>query len=227
MKVISLDLNTNCTGVFGVGMKAGRIEKAMSASILVNDFKVKDHFPFMESKKKLPSSENGHHLHNTYFKKGETHVSKTEKKRRDREVRHKRNRHQIDAMAKNIADVVRVTNSDLVLIEKNAMFNGILTIELLSKLHGTVIGICRNLGVEYLDFSVQEVRSPYNIPRLVKEFSKTITPERLAGLPDVSKAAIRWHLQKIYSPYGVRFQTDDESDAALVFDYWNNYIRKK
>jgi hypothetical protein len=227
LKVLSFDLNTRCTGVFGIILKDKEVVKVMSSSIVVEDFDLRRYFPFMKSKKKLPTKPNGHGKLNTYYRPGEKHVSKTEKKKRDRIVRNKRNEHQIESMSKSFYKLLDNINPDKVLIEKNEMFRGILTIEVLAKLTGTLIGQCSGLGIDYELFNVNTVRKPYNVSKLVKEFSKTKSDEEIAGEEDLSKAAIRWFLQDKYKHLDIDLKTLDESDAALVFDYWFENIFKE
>lgn len=228
MKVLAYDLNTHHTGVLGavIDDDDGKILSIMSATIQVIDFKVRDHFPYRESKKKLPTSPNGQKTHSTYFLPGETHVSQTNKRKRDAEVRQFRNTYQRDHMSKQYAALMKKVNPDFVLLERNEIFNGLLTIEVLAKLTGTLIGQCNAMGIPYEEHNVNTVRKPYDVAKMGMTFSKGKSPEYLAGLEDVTKAAIGDFLEKKYKSFGLRFDTLDESDAALVFDYWYTHWYK-
>ena len=227
MKVLAYDLNTHHTGVLGAVLDddTGEIISIMSATIQVVDFKVRDHFPYRESKKTLPTSPRGIKTHSTYFKEGETHVSQTLKRKRDAEVRQFRNTYQRDHMSKQYAALMNKVKPDFVLLERNEIFNGLLTIEVLAKLTGTLIGQCNSMGIPYEEHNVNTVRKPYNVAKIGMDFARGKSPEYLAGLEDVTKAAIGEFLENKYREFGLKFDTLDESDAALVFDYWYTYRR--
>jgi len=228
MRIVCFDLNTKCTGVFIVEEdNDGHILEIHSVSLIVDDFHVRDFTPYMESKKSIQTSPNSIKKHNAYVLKGETHVSLTEKAKRDREVRRLRNDHQIAVMSEKAGELLKMIKPNLVLIERNEMFRGIMTIEVLAKLNGTIIGECSLLKIPCEQHNVNEVRRPYNIPKLCMEFSKAHTPEFIAGRADVAKSAIRWYLENKYAAYGIKFTTDDESDAGLLYDNWKNNRKRK
>lgn len=227
MRVIAFDINTKFTGLWVVEEdKDGNILEIHTATLIVDDFKVKDHTEYMESKKQLPYNKTHSGVHNTYYKKGETYVSKKEKELRDREVRHKRNNYQILKMSTKFSETLRMVKPDVVILERNEMFRGIMTIEVLAKLNGTLLGECAHMGIPYEQFSVNAIREPYNIPRLIKQFSEKHTPEFIASRSDLSKAAIADFLEEKYKTYGVKFSTYDESDAGLAYDFWKNHKHK-
>ena len=154
-------------------------------------------------------------------------MSVTEKKKRDSAVRNARNRHQIDRMSQEFGKLLRAVKPDLVLIERNEMFRGIMTIEVLAKLTGTLIGECNGLGIHYETYNVNVVRKPYNVAKLSMEYARGRSESSVASEEDLAKAAIRFYLEQRYAAYGVSLDTLDESDAALVFDYWFNHVHKK
>jgi hypothetical protein len=116
-------------------------------------------------------------------------------------------------------------NPDLILVEKNAAFNGILTTVLLAKVMGSLLGIAGFKGIPVKEYPVITVRKHHNVADLVKEFVRGKTAQELQALPDITKAALRDLMFKKYGKYGIIFQTDDESDACVVFDYWYEHDR--
>lgn len=222
---MGFDLNTRGTGIAAAKIIDGEIKTAKVA-----DAKTKDFDPstlgFMKSKKTLPTSKNGSKTLNTYYKPGESFVSETNKKKRDKIVRNARNQYYLDKMGKQMVAVLRSVSPDLVLIERNEMFRGVMTIEVLAKLTGILIGECVSLGIPYELHNVNTVRKPYNVPKIVSDFSKTISPEELNGLQDVSKSAIKWYLEEKYSYIGLKILTTDGSDAFILVDYRLNHYRK-
>lgn len=228
-KVLAFDLNTHHTGVLGAVLDNSKDEKIItlrSATIEVVNFSVRDHFPYRENKKKILTSPNGEKMHSAYFKPGENHVSVSNKRKRDAEVRQLKNSYQRDHMAYQYSKLLDSVKPNLVLIERNEMFNGTLTIEVLAKLTGLLIGQCVSKGIQYQEHNVKSIRKPYNVTKLCYDFTRGKSPEYLAGLEDVTKMAILDYLMKKYKDLGIDLQTLDESDAGLLFDFWYNYIRR-
>jgi hypothetical protein len=75
-------------------------------------------------------------------------------------------------------------------------------------------------NIPFKEYDVKKVRSILEMPKLLREFVNDTTPEYRASIPDVSKRAIRWALQKEYEHTGIKFHSDDESDACAVINYW-------
>jgi hypothetical protein len=225
MIVMSFDLSSACIGVTTARLnKIKEVEKIMSCPIIPKQFSPTE-LGYMASKKSLPTIKGNKSL-NTYWKKGEAKITETEKKRRDREVRAKKDIFVLEYIGQQMGSMINKIKPDLIIVEKNAAFNGILTTVLLAKVYGTLLGIAGMLSIPVLEYSVNEVRAPYDVARLVSQFCATKTPEELKKLPDITKAAIRKFLYKIYRDKGINFQTDDESDSCLVFHYWYENIYK-
>lgn len=226
MIVLSGDLSTRCTGIIVAEIKNDRIVKMLSTPIVPKRLDITEEFGFMKSKKKLPTRHGGSELINTYYRRGEESVSKDEKKKRDVSVRQKQNLFILTQMSKDIGDIVDGVKPDVIIYEKNAIFNGILTIELLAKLAGTLVGIAGSHGIPIYEYPVQRVRKRHNPAQLVKDFVKGKNSDYIQSLDDVTKAALRERMQQKYGQYGLELKSDDEGDAAVVFDYWYEEIHK-
>jgi hypothetical protein len=173
---------------------------------------------YLHSKKKLPTKK-GKEL-NAYCKQGETEITEAEKKRRDKEVRAQKDIWVLEQIGKTMGNMINQIKPDLILVEKNAIYNGILTSILLAKVMGTLLGIAGMVGIPVQEYAVSKVRSVFNIPEVIKSFTNIREADELLQIPDITKRALRDLMEKEYGQYGLVCQTDDESDAVVVFHYW-------
>lgn len=212
MKIMAFDLSSVCIGCVVAKLDNHKIEKIASAPIIPKkDSDIPLKLGFIRTKHKC---ENGL---TSYVKYSGENVSKAEKKRRDVLVRDTQNAYILENISKELSDVITAISPDKIVVEKHAIFNGILTSVLLAKISGILIGVAGDNGISVSEYPVKEVRSIYNLPELTKEFIKTKKPEDLIKIPDVTKASIGFYLSK---KYGITFKTYDESDACAVFDYY-------
>lgn len=221
---MSFDLSSVCIGAIAARLNnKGVVELIKSCPIIPENFDAST-LGFMKSKKKLKCS-NG--TVNTYYYKDEDSVSKVEKKRRDVLVRNAKNNFLKAQIGRDISNMIMIVKPDLILAEKNQIYNGVLTSVLLGEIMGNLEGVAASYGIPLIKLTVQEVRKPLNPARVVKEFSKKHSDEYLQSLPDITKAALRDVMQKKYAHLGLNMLTDDEGDACVVFDYWYEHIFKK
>jgi hypothetical protein len=82
---------------------------------------------------------------------------------------------------------------------------------------GVLLGVAGRAGIEVKEYSVNKVRSILNVGKIVTDFSKTVTDDVLKRIPDVTKRAIGEVMSK---KYGLKFKTDDESDACVLLHYY-------
>lgn len=218
MVVLAFDLSTNCIGVVAAEVQGKTVTKILSCPIIPEPFDVTK-LGFLKSKKKI-KTKNGKEV-NAWVKPNETVISEKEKKERDRLVRSQKDIFILENIGSQIGKLIKEIKPDLILVEKNAIFNGILTSVLLAKVMGTLLGIAGMFNIPVKEYAVNVVRQPYNIAQLTKQFVENKTLEELKTIPDVTKRALRQLMQSKYP--GIQFQTDDESDACVVFDYWFNY----
>jgi hypothetical protein len=220
MIVMAFDLSSVCIGITTAEMDLyGNIKVMRSCPIIPKEFNPET-LGYMKSKKKLPTR-NGE-LINTYWRRGETSISKVEKKRRDNEVRAQKDIRMLQEISKSMNDLVTAIKPDRIVAEKNEIFNGILTSVLLGKVMGTLVSITGINGIVFEEIKVTEARSIFDIPKILNQFRSGHTDKELMIVPDVTKRALREEMERLYSQYGIRFQTDDESDSCVVFHYWYN-----
>jgi len=225
MKIISFDLSSACIGVTVSEIDGETIIRVLSAPIMPPNYSPTE-LGYMHSQKYLPAGRDGTLL-NTYWMEGETSISKSEKERRDVEVRTARNNFIKDDISRQISSFIQNVVPELVIAEKNKIFHGILTSVLLGEIMGILEGVAGTYGIPVLKYDVQVARAPHNTSRLVMEYASRHTESELRALPDVAKAALREKMVAKYGAYGFAPQTDDEGDSCVVFDYWFEQIYKK
>ena len=109
---------------------------------------------------------------------------------------------------------------NVVLVEKNKIFNGVLTSVLLGKVMGVLVGITTSKGIPLKEYEVATVRKNINIVKCIEELVSELSQEEIDKIPDITKRALRKYMEKKYGKYGLKCSTDDESDACVVFDHW-------
>lgn len=222
MKILAFDLSSSCIGCACGDCYEGEngvwIEKLMTASIIPPHYVPSE---YLKSKKNLIC--NGH-LSSSWAKPGETKITKTEQKRRNVQVRNEKDVFVLASISQEIDQMISAIHPGLILVEKNEIFNGVLTSILLAKIMGVLHGVAGTYQVPIKEYRVQEVRAPYDVFQLVAKFVDGKSQEDFKNVPDVTKRAIRVMLE---GKYNIKFCSDDESDAALVLDYYINHATKK
>lgn len=221
MIVLSFDLSSVCIGVIAANILDDKSVNMVKSCPIIPKPLSPTELGFRKSKKKLPTK-TGEML-NTYYKDGETIISKSEKRKRDVLYRTSNNSHVLKYISLNINELVDKINPDLIIVEKNKIFNGILTSVLLGEIMGILVGAAGSKNIQVIPFDVNVVRKPLNVTKVVQDFCKGKTEKELNALPDVTKRALRELMEKKYGKYGLKCSTDDESDACVVFDYWYNH----
>ena len=216
MRIMAIDSSSVCSGiVLADTLKDGSVLKVGSAPIIPSKFDVTT-LGYLKTKKKMPNG------FLSYVRNKDETVSKTEAKKRNVEVRHKQNNHKAKDIGNQLSYLIKNTKPDLVLIERNRIFNSQLTSVLLGEVMGIVEGVCASCGIDLEKFTVEEMRKSINSTKLVKEFSQKKTEQELFSMGDVTKEAIKDYMVEIYGKFGFNPTTLDESDACLVFHYWLN-----
>lgn len=219
MRIMAIDSSSVCSGVVIADIEGSKVIKVGSAPIIPSKFDVTT-LGYLKTKRKMK----GDFL--SYVKDIKESVSKTEAKKRNVEVRHNTNNHKAKDIGKQLSFIIDSTKPNLVLIERNRVFNSQLTSVLLGEVMGIVEGVCASHDIELKKYTVEEMRKSINSAKLVKEFSLKKTGEELTNMKDVTKEAIKDYLEGIYGKYGFKPTTLDESDACLVFHYWFSNKRK-
>ncbi len=223
MKLLAFDLSSSVIGVLAAQLEGEKIQKMRSCPIIPPKYDPSVS-GFLKTKKKV-STPTGKKL-TSYLYPEETTITKAEKEKRDRKVRADKDLFLLDHISKEQSHLITNINPDLILVEKNASFNGMLTTVLLAKVMGSLLGVAGASGAPVQEYPVNQVRKIIPVNDLLREFLKDHTEAEVQQIPDVTKRVIRYYLEDLYGIYGVQFQTDDESDACAVFHYWYETERK-
>jgi hypothetical protein len=215
MKIMGFDLSSSCIGCVSVKTDDdARVVKIFTTPIIPPDYHSEK---YLRSKKYLETNK-GPLL--SWAKPGEKKITKTEKHKRDVEVRNEKDLFILAYISREMDEIIGSVEPDLIIVEKNEIFNGILTSILLAKCMGSLQSIAGVRRIPIIEYRVNDVRAPYNVFKLVLSFADGKSADQLSSIPDVTKRAIRVMLEEKYQ---INFHTDDESDAALLIDYHLNY----
>jgi hypothetical protein len=113
MIVMAFDLSSACIGVTTARITDKKLEKLMSCPIIPKSFSPTV-LGYMASKKSLPTTRTGEKL-NTYWKQGETTITKTEKTARDRQVRMKKDVFVLEDIGDQMGNMINKIKPDLIL----------------------------------------------------------------------------------------------------------------
>ena len=218
-RILAFDLSSVCIGVVAAKIENKKPTLVVSCPVIPPKFDA-TMLGYLKSKKKVRTSPNSEKFVNSYVKSGETHVSETNKKKRDVEVRRAKDLYVLDYIGKNINDIVDTIKPDIIVVEKTEIFNGVLTSVLLAKVFGVLMGAATSRGIKVEEYKVSEVRKIFNIAQLTREFTKDKTEEDLINIPDMTKRVLRTEMERKYGHLGLKCTTDDEGDACVVFNYW-------
>ena len=126
INVLAFNLSSVCVGV--VASRVNEITKTpikvISCPVIPSKFDV-TRLGYKRSKAKI-KTRGGEYI-NSYIKEGEKEITKQEKKRRDIEVRNNSNLHALSYISTQIEKIVTMIKPNVVLVEKNKIFNGVLT----------------------------------------------------------------------------------------------------
>lgn len=220
MVVMSFDLSSSCIGLVVAKMENKKVKKIMSCPIAPPSYNPSE-LGFLKSKKKIKTPKGK--IVNSYVKPGESVVSQKEATSRNSFVRQQKDIYVLSYISNKMGSLVDSIKPDLILIEKNAVFNGILTSILLAKVMGTLHGLAGRISVPVKEYSVTTVRKHLDTPTLIKELIRNKTDKELKAIPDITKRALNLYMS---NKYKITFSTDDESDACVLLDYWIENILK-
>jgi len=218
--VLVFDLSSVCVGVIAsiIDTNTGDPILVKSCPIIPKSFNPEE-LGYKKTKKKLLTGKNGESI-NSYYRLGEESISKVEKKKRDTQVRNKKNSFVLKYIGEQITKIVTAIQPDLIVVEKNEIFNGVLTSVLLGKVMGVLIGVASSKSIDVIEYPVKEVRGPIDLVKVTHDLVDNLTEKEILKIPDITKRALRKYMEKKYGKYGLECNTDDESDACVVFNYW-------
>lgn len=211
MKVLAFDLSSVCTGVTFADIKDKKIIFLKTFSIKPNIKKadVVKELGFVHSEKVSTTSIRA------WVKEPGEIVSRTEKKKRDVEIRNAYNSKIKKVISLEIKKVIDNLCPDLILVERNESFNGILTTKFLAEIRGILEGAATEQPI--IQYSVSEIRKIFNLADMTMNYVKRMTPEQMRGKKDITKHVLKDFLE---NKYNITCANTDESDSLAVFDHY-------
>ena len=218
MKIAAFDLSSVCSGVTFADLKGENI-------IFLKTFSIQPHFSMNEAAKslgflhseKIPTTQ----IRSWVKESGEI-VSRTEKKKRDVAVRNALNAQIKKYISIEIEKTVKNLMPDLILVERNESFNGVLTTKFLAEIRGILEGVATEQPI--IQYSVAEIRKKFDLAQMTQEYVKQLSPGQMRGQKDITKTVLKNYLEE---KYGVQCANTDESDSLAVFDhYYEKEVKK-
>lgn len=217
MIVMTFDLSSSCIGVVFAQLD-DRLTYADTLAIVPKPPTAKD-FGFTTIEPKVIHS-NGQR-YKAFLREDEVVISKTEADRRASAMKAIIHNHLLRNIGEQCGRYLTKVRPDVICIERNASFNGVLTTKLLAEIAG---GLFFHAGVhsinEFYDWNVGTIRA--KIRHDITDFS-LLSKEGKKSLD--TKWEIHCRLRSYFEkdcPGLFRFDdmTMDESDALAVFYYW-------
>lgn len=220
MKVLSFDLSLTQTGVaFAEINDKNEVARLSTVSIvpLADEEKLIKDMGFLRSKHKVMTK--GGNSYWAYVLNQNEVVPYAEKKKRDVAVRNAINMAKRSSLAKQIRLLFDKVSPELILVERNESFNGILTTKLLAEARGILEGACSDVLIK--QYSVSEIRKGVNLVNLTRDFVNKLADSGAPFPADITKSALKHYIE---TKYNITVKNTDESDACMVIDC---YLREK
>lgn len=223
MIVMTFDLSSTCIGVSIGKIENKDIALARTMPIIPKRPTGKDVGYTTAQPKKIAYRGNEF---KGFLKPGEFSISKSEAERRRAGFKVKEHNHLLRNIGKQCGHLLKNINPDVVCIERNSSFNGILTTKLLAEIAGGLYFYCGANDIPLFDYNEATVRAL--IRRTVTEFSY----ENESGEKALdTKWEIFCRLREYFKNVpGLDFSkmTLDESDSlAILFYYYETEVVKK
>ena len=219
MKILSFDLSLARTGVAFAEINDGAVSNVSTVSIIpsADERRLIEGLGFLYSKQKI-DTKNGGSYQAYVTHKGER-PPYAEKKKRDVAVRNAINMGKRNSLAEQIKLLFDKVKPELVLVERNESFNGILTTKLLAEARGILEGAC--VGAKIKQYSVAEIRKNIDLVSLTRKFVNYLSYTGDPFPSDITKSALKHYIEEKYC---ICPTNTDESDACMVLDC---YLREK
>lgn len=209
------DLSSTCIGVTFAQIKNNKPHYIQTLAIIPQKPSGKDlGYTTMDTKE---IHYNGNRFKG-FLKPGESYTSKEEANRRISEYKNFSHRELLKDIGKQCGRFLEKINPDVVAIEKNKSFNGILTTKLLAEIAGGLYFYTGAHNIPMYDYDEATIRA--KIRRDIKEFN------RYKAGTDLVAADTKWEIYcRLRSYFEVNYpglvdfskMTMDESDSLAVF----------
>lgn len=217
---MSFDLSSTLIGVSvaTIDTKNKRIEQAMVMPVIPKKPTGKDLGYTTKNKKKVELRTG--EMISSFLKEGEVIISKAEAKRRNATFRDESHKFLLMDIGKKLGTILHAVKPDIVMIERNEAFNGILTTKLLAEIAGGVYFWAGFFNSEFRAYNATTMRSLLN--RHVK--GADLQTEDGSHIVD-TKMVVKRKIEKFLKDEQVDVKnfekaTLDESDSFLPIIYF-------
>lgn len=217
--IVAFDLSSKVIGVTVAKLKKKNIQDIMVFPIIPKraDGKL---FGFTTKNKKKVELRGGQTI-NTFLKEGEVTISKKEAARRNRMVKEEAHTYLLKDIGKQLGYILFELQPDVIVLERNEAFGGILTTKLLGEIAGGIYFWAGFFDVELASYNARTMRSLLN-----KHVRGADVRNGDGELIVDTKMIVKRKLEKFYEDnLGVKVEgwdnaTLDESDALMAFTYY-------
>lgn len=209
LSVIAFDLSSSCIGVTTATVIDGYVTQVKVADIVPRKFTGLDYGYKTKTPKKIGAG------YSAFLKEDEFHITKAEASRRQSDFKVFKHRDLLLDIGKQVSDYISSLDLDLVMIERNMTFNGVLTTKILAEIAGQIHYLAASNAIEF------ESRSVHTVRKLIRKAIPLSPADRVQKDGSVAletKAEIKARLKKVYG-HLVDFDTmsEDGSDSLAVF----------
>lgn len=157
-----------------------------------------------------------------FLKPGEHHISQAEAKRRASTYKVLEHRHLLLDIYSQIGNLLQKVRFDVLIIERNSSFNGILTTKLLAEIAGGLFALAAIFRTQFYDLNESTVRS------FMRKDLEYETLEKDGTVITGVKWEMRKRLEPVYREH-INFEniTLDEVDSLVLLHYFRKNLLKE
>lgn len=161
------------------------------------------------------------HGYKAFLKPNEHHISEAEADRRNSEFKVVAHRELLLNIWRQVGEILRKVKFDVIIIERNASFNGILTTKLLAEIAGGLFSFAAILDATFYDLNESTVRS------FIRKDLSYETLEKDGQIIVGPKWEMRQRLEPAYRDH-INFEdiSLDEVDSLVLFHYYRKCIHE-
>lgn len=213
---MSFDLSSTCIGVTfaQIDDKTKKITYGKTLAIIPERLDARE---FGYTTKVAKNIASGGKVFKGYLKEDEFSISKEEAKKRIMQLKHLQHNILLRNIGKQCGYFLKKINPDVVQIERNKSFNGILTTKLLAEIAGGLYFYCGSQDITMFDYDESTVRA--KIRRDVKEFSYEKDGKKALDTKWEIYCRLRAYFDHMKF-FDFEKMTLDESDSLAVFYYY-------
>lgn len=218
MHLLTFDLSTTQTGV-AIAVVENNVLTALATTAITPKNPSPADFGFLKTKQKTKNKSGAQVL--SYVKhKGEV-VTKAEKDRRNYLIRKVAEESRLATTVTEIHSLVEIHNPAFILMEANMAFRNIDTTRQLAEVAGALQAIATTKNIPLEKINVATARAHWNLSRECIKFSKTLNPDALKQVKDLTKETLKYLMLEVFNGYKLdRTMSTDESDALVLLYHW-------